>query len=127
MENQECRCNRLATILQYSCLLIIITDELELLLFLNSYHHTISATLLYGLREALAVVCKEGLDNIIARHQQSASELKDGLNELGLELYVRNPAYRLPTITSVKIPKEVDWRRIVEIAANEYAQTIVVD
>lgn len=85
-----------------------------------SYHHTISATLLYGLREAIAVVCNEGLEKVIARHRQAAEELRIGLNELGLQLYVKNAANRLPTITSIKLPKEIDWKKIVEIGANEY-------
>lgn len=85
-----------------------------------SYHHTISATLLYGLREALAVVCNEGLEKTISRHQKVAIELHSGLNELGLQLYVKNATNRLPTITSVKVPKEIDWKKIVEIGANEY-------
>lgn len=75
---------------------------------------------MYGLREALAVVCNEGLQQTVARHQKASDELKRGLSELGLELYVKNPTYRLPTITSIKLPKEVDWKRIVEIGANEY-------
>lgn len=78
--------------------------------------------MLYGLREALAVVCKEGLQQTIARHKNASDDLKLGISELGLELYVKNPAYRLPTITSVKLPKEVDWKRIVEIGANEYVK-----
>lgn len=88
--------------------------------FFVSYHHTISATLLYGLREAISVVCSEGLEKVIARHRQAAEELRTGLNELGLQLYVKNPANRLPTITSIKLPREIDWKKIVEIGANEY-------
>ncbi|XP_031620508.1 serine--pyruvate aminotransferase, mitochondrial [Contarinia nasturtii] len=88
------------------------------------YHHTISATLLYGLREALAAVCKEGLDKVIDRHQKASTELHNGLKQLGMELYVKNATYRLPTITSIKIPKEVDWKRIVDIGANDYAVEI---
>lgn len=91
-----------------------------LITILNSYHHTISATLLYGLREALAEVCNEGLEQTIARHKTASIELQTGLNELGLQLYIQNPAHRLPTITAVKLSKENDWKRIVEIAANEY-------
>lgn len=88
------------------------------------YHHTVSVTLLYGLREALATVCNEGLDKIVERHRKCVEELRIGLNELGLELYVKTPANRLPTITSVKIPKEIDWKKIVELAANEHAVEI---
>lgn len=75
---------------------------------------------MYGLREALAIVCNEGLEQTIARHQRASIELQNGLTDLGLQLYIKNPAYRLPTITSVKLSKEIDWKRIVDIAANEY-------
>lgn len=85
-----------------------------------------SATLLYGLREALAIVCNEGLEKTIERHRKCAEELRIGLNEMGLELYVKSSANRLPTITSVKIPKEIDWKKIVEIGANEYVSVNVV-
>lgn len=75
---------------------------------------------MYGLREALAIVCNEGLENTIARHRKAAEELRIGLNELGLEMYVRSPASRLPTITSIRLPRGIDWKKIVEIGANEY-------
>lgn len=85
-----------------------------------SYHHTAPVTLLYALREALSIVCGEGLGKIVERHRKCAEELRIGLSELGMELYVNSPANRLPTITSVKLPKEIDWKKIVEIGANEY-------
>lgn len=86
---------------------------------IRSYHHTVSATLLYGLREALAVVCAEGLDAIIRRHQSAAAYLREKLTEHALQLYVELPAARLPTITSVKLPVDCDWKRVIDFAANE--------
>lgn len=88
-------------------------------IYIPSYHHTISATLLYGLREALATVCAEGLTETIRRHEGAAAYLRDGLAKLGLELYVRTPTARLPTITSVKMPANCDWKRVVDYAANQ--------
>lgn len=85
-----------------------------------SYHHTVSSTLLYGLRESLSLICKEGLANVIERHQRAAKTLHSGLVELGLQLYVKDANNRLPTINAVKIPREYDWMKIVEIAANKY-------
>lgn len=79
-----------------------------------------SATLLYGLREALALVCREGLENVITRHQKAAVALQSALVELGLQLHVRNVEHRLPTITSVNLPRDIDWKQIVDFAANEY-------
>lgn len=85
----------------------------------SSYHHTISATLLYGLREALAGVCAEGLQETIRRHEDAAAHLYEGLTKLGLELYVNDPKVRLPTITSIKLPSNCDWKKVIDFAANE--------
>lgn len=86
-----------------------------------SYHHTVSATLLYGLREALALVCKEGLENVIARHQKAAAALQLEVLRLGLQLHVRKAANRLPTITAVNLPRH-QWKQIVDLAAKEYVR-----
>lgn len=81
------------------------------------YHHTISTTLLYGLREALAQVCTQGLENFILRHQRCAERLQKGLQEMNLELFVKNAVCRLPTITTIVIPKDIGaWRKICEYA-----------
>lgn len=88
--------------------------------FVRSYHHTISATLLYGLREALAEVCNEGLAEIIRRHEDTSAYLQAGLKRLGLEMYVKNPEHRMSTVTAVKVPKELDWKAIIDYAVNKY-------
>lgn len=80
------------------------------------YHHTISATLLYGLREALAIFCEEGMSNFIKRHHDCSVKLKNGLISLGLELLVTDEKYRLPTVTTIKVPKGVDWKAVCECA-----------
>lgn len=88
-------------------------------MFLNCplrYHHTISATLLYGLREALAIFCEEGTANFIKRHQDCSVKLRDGLTALGLELLVSDEKYRLPTVTAIKVPTGVDWKGVSEYA-----------
>lgn len=75
---------------------------------------------MYGLREALTLICKEGLESVITRHQKSSAALQSALINLGFQLYVRNVDHRLPTITSVKLSRDMDWKKIVEFAANEY-------
>lgn len=82
-----------------------------------------SATLLYGLREALALVCREGLQNVVARHQRASAALQSALIELGLQLHVRNAQHRLPTITAINLPRDIDWKKIVEFAAKEYVES----
>lgn len=72
------------------------------------YHHTPPISLIYALREALRLVLEEGLEARWARHRQNQLALIAGIEAMGLELLVRDPAHRLPTVTAVTIPKGVD-------------------
>src|SRR3972149_490713 len=71
------------------------------------YHHTVSATLVYALREGLRLVADEGLEARWARHRANAEYLWEGLQELDLTPFVP-PAHRLPTLTTVRVPEGVD-------------------
>src|SRR6478736_1339600 len=48
------------------------------------YHHTAPVNMTYALREALAIVMEEGLENRIARHAQMHQRLRAGLEAMGL-------------------------------------------
>jgi len=71
------------------------------------YHHTAPVNLNYALREALRVVCEEGLENVFARHAAVSEMLWQGLEDLGLTLMV-SPDLRLRTLTTVRVPDGVD-------------------
>lgn len=71
------------------------------------YHHTLSATLLYALREALLVVEEEGLEARWARHRRHHRILAAGLGAMGLELLPPEPE-RLWTLNAVCVPPGVD-------------------
>ncbi len=71
------------------------------------YHHTAPVNMNYAIREGLRLIANEGLENIWNRHLENSNNLCSGLTELGLELHVSS-AYRLPTLTTVKIPGSVD-------------------
>ncbi|XP_055526292.1 alanine--glyoxylate aminotransferase [Wyeomyia smithii] len=83
------------------------------------YHHTVSCTLLYGLREALAMACEEGLPALIARHQDCAKRLYRGLETAGFELYAA-PQHRLPTVVAIKVPPGIDWLKVSQYAMKNY-------
>jgi alanine-glyoxylate transaminase/serine-glyoxylate transaminase/serine-pyruvate transaminase len=74
----------------------------------HAYHHTISSSLVYALREALRVALEEGLEARYARHRASAEALWDGLEAMGLTLHVADPAHRVPSLTTVRVPDGVD-------------------
>jgi alanine-glyoxylate transaminase / serine-glyoxylate transaminase / serine-pyruvate transaminase len=83
------------------------------------YHHTISATLLYALRESLRLVAEEGLEVRWTRHRENAELLWDGLGALGLELAV--PVERRATpLTTVKVPDGVDEAAVRTRLREEY-------
>ncbi len=71
------------------------------------YHHTAPVNMNYAIREGLRLIAEEGLENIWSRHLNNAEKLCAGLTDLGLELHVAKD-YRLPTLTTVKIPPGID-------------------
>ncbi|HKQ85728.1 MAG TPA: alanine--glyoxylate aminotransferase family protein [Candidatus Acidoferrales bacterium] len=77
----------------------------------RTYHHTPPISLIYGLREALRLVLEEGLEARWERHAQNQRALIAGLEAIGLELFVKNPADRLITVTAVNIPAGVDDKK----------------
>jgi alanine-glyoxylate transaminase/serine-glyoxylate transaminase/serine-pyruvate transaminase len=72
------------------------------------YHHTPPISLIFALREAMRIVLEEGLEARWERHRVNQLALIAGMEAMGLELLVKNPADRLPTVTAVMIPKGVD-------------------
>jgi alanine-glyoxylate transaminase/serine-glyoxylate transaminase/serine-pyruvate transaminase len=76
------------------------------------YHHTPPISLIYALREAMRIVMEEGLETRWARHRTNQLALIAGLEAMGLELLVKNPAERLPTVTAVMIPQGIDDGRV---------------
>ena len=71
------------------------------------YHHTAPVNMNFAIREGLRLIAREGLENIWKRHNTNANKLWNGLENLGLELHVSKD-FRLPTLTTVKIPPTVD-------------------
>src|SRR2546422_8555454 len=72
------------------------------------YHHTPPISLIYALREALRIVLEEGLEARWERHRQNQLALIAGIEAMGLEFLVKNPADRLPTVTAVMIPGGIE-------------------
>lgn len=76
------------------------------------YHHTAPINLVYGLREALRLLATEGLPASWERHQAAADRLTAGLQELGLELFVAEKENRVPCLTTVRVPPNLDWKAV---------------
>ena len=83
------------------------------------YHHTAPINMNYGIREALRLVAEEGLAQRWQRHRTNAELLWAGLAELKLTCHV-DKNYRLPTLTTVRIPDGVDGKAVSRQLLNEY-------
>ncbi|XP_007939656.1 serine--pyruvate aminotransferase [Orycteropus afer afer] len=84
------------------------------------YHHTTPVISLYSLRESLAVLAQQGLENSWRQHREVTAYLHGCLQGLGLQLFVKDPALRLPTVTTVAVPAGYDWRDIVSYVMNHF-------
>jgi len=76
------------------------------------YHHTGPVNTMYGLREGLALVAEEGLENCWRRHRLCSEYLQTGIRDLGLEMFVSDPKVRLPTVNTIKIPEGIDFMAV---------------
>ncbi|KAM5271080.1 alanine--glyoxylate aminotransferase [Hipposideros larvatus] len=87
----------------------------------RTYHHTTPVTCLYALRESLALLAEQGLENSWRQHREANAYLQGRLQELGLQLFVKDPALRLPTVTTVAVPAGYDWRDIVNYVIDHFS------
>jgi len=85
----------------------------------RSYHDTAHINMNYALREALRMIHEEGLEARFARHQAHAQLLWAGLEEMDIGLHV-DPQYRLPTLTTVRVPAGVDEAAVRKTLLEQY-------
>jgi alanine-glyoxylate transaminase/serine-glyoxylate transaminase/serine-pyruvate transaminase len=78
----------------------------------HKYHHTASATLFYALREGLALVHEEGLENRWERHRRNHRAFVAGIEAMGLTMHVANPSDRLWTLNTPRVPEGVDDAKV---------------
>jgi alanine-glyoxylate transaminase / serine-glyoxylate transaminase / serine-pyruvate transaminase len=86
----------------------------------RTYHHTPPISLIYGLREALRLVLEEGLEARWERHLHNQQALVAGIEAMGLDPFVANPAERLITVTAVKIPAGVEDKKVRSQLLDEF-------
>ncbi|XP_075385942.1 alanine--glyoxylate aminotransferase [Tenrec ecaudatus] len=84
------------------------------------YHHTTPIIGLFTLRESLAILVEQGLESSWRRHHEVTLYLQGRLQELGLQLFIKDPALRLPTVTTVAVPAGYDWRDIVNYIMDHF-------
>jgi len=80
------------------------------------FPYTPATNLLYGLREAIAMLMEEGLSAVFARHQRHAEATRRAVRGWGLEILCVNPEEYSGSLTAVLMPEGHDadeLRRVI--------------
>ena len=90
----------------------------------HRYHHTASATLFYGLHEALSLIVKEGVEARWERHRKCHNEFVEGVEKLGLKMHVA-PQHRIVNLNTPRVPEGVDDAQVRSILMKEHGIEIM--
>ena len=88
----------------------------------NGYFpYTPSLPLLYGLREALAILEEEGLDTVFARHHHLAEGARAAVTEgWGLKICAKEPKWQSDTVTAIVVPPGINGADVIDRAYRRY-------
>ncbi|MFJ5486389.1 aminotransferase class V-fold PLP-dependent enzyme [Hansschlegelia beijingensis] len=84
------------------------------------FPYTPALPLLYGLKEALACLFDEGLDNVFNRHRVLAEATRKAVDAWGLKLCAKSPRWHSDTVSAILAPEGVDAAKIISHAYNRY-------
>src|SRR5438477_1972919 len=87
---------------------------------LGYFPYTPSVPMLYGLRESIAMLLEEGLDQVFARHHRLAEGVRAAVTAWGLDLCARAPKSYSDTVSAVMVPPHVKGQDVIEIAYRRY-------
>jgi alanine-glyoxylate transaminase/serine-glyoxylate transaminase/serine-pyruvate transaminase len=88
------------------------------------FPYTPATNLLYGLREALAMLQEEGLQNVFARHARHAEATRRAVRAWGLEILCAVPEEYSNSLTAVVTPAGHDADRLRKIILEAYDMSL---
>ena len=85
------------------------------------FPYTPPTQLFHGMRESLAMISEEGLDNVIARHKHLATGVRAAIEAWdGCRLCATGPQWHSDTVSTIVVPESVDARDVISIAYDRY-------
>jgi alanine-glyoxylate transaminase/serine-glyoxylate transaminase/serine-pyruvate transaminase len=88
------------------------------------FPYTPPTNLLYGLREALAMLADEGLPAVFARHARHAEATRRAVRGWGLEIVAQDPGEYSDTLTAVIVPDGHDGDQIREVILDRFNMSL---
>ncbi len=80
---------------------------------------TPAISIVFALSVSLAMMLKEGLPNIVARHARVGKAARDGVKSLGLCLFA-DEKYASNTVTAVSATNRLDAKKLIKILREEH-------
>jgi alanine-glyoxylate transaminase/serine-glyoxylate transaminase/serine-pyruvate transaminase len=84
------------------------------------FPYTPAVSLFHGLRESLAILSEEGLDNVFARHHRLANGARAAVKGWGLSLCAKEPKWNSDTVTAIMVPPGFNGADVIDIAYRRY-------
>lgn len=84
------------------------------------FPYTPPLPLLHGLRESIAMLLEEGLDNVFARHRRLAGGVRAAVEAWGLKLCARAPEWHSDTVSAVMVPEGFNGADVIDVAFRRY-------
>ncbi len=88
------------------------------------FPYTPATNLLYGLREALAMLAEEGLDNVFARHTRHAEATRAAVRGWGLEVLALDERELSGSLTAILLPEGHDADAVRAIILERYDMSL---
>ncbi|MBM3791967.1 MAG: alanine--glyoxylate aminotransferase family protein [Acidobacteria bacterium] len=85
----------------------------------RQFPYTPATTLLFGLRESIALLEEEGLEKVWRRHSRIAGAVRSGVAAMGLSLLAERGC-ESDAITAVRMPDGIPYARLAEILRATY-------
>jgi alanine-glyoxylate transaminase/serine-glyoxylate transaminase/serine-pyruvate transaminase len=85
------------------------------------FPYTPSLPMLYGLREAIAMLLEEGMENVFARHKFLASGVRAAIEQgWGMKLCAQEPKWYSDTVSAIMVPEGFNGADVIRRAFSRY-------
>jgi alanine-glyoxylate transaminase/serine-glyoxylate transaminase/serine-pyruvate transaminase len=90
----------------------------------GGWPYTPATNMLYGLKEAIAMLHEEGLDNVFARHERHAAATRAAVRAWNLEVLCVEPREQSPVLTGVVMPEGHDADRFRQVTLEHFDMSL---
>jgi alanine-glyoxylate transaminase/serine-glyoxylate transaminase/serine-pyruvate transaminase len=90
----------------------------------GTWPYTPAINLLYGLREAIAMLEEEGLDKVFARHTRHGAATRAAVKAWGLETQCQDPLAHSPALTGVVMPEGHDADKFRQVVLEHFDMSL---